>query len=116
MKGWLLDTNVISELSRPKPKSSVTLFTEGQPLEQLFVSTVTFAEIRYGISLVSDSNRQANLQDWLHRTRSRFADGVLQVTEDIMLGASPSPPRDAGVRGLIPSPTFSLPQQPSSTA
>ena len=53
MSGWLLDTNVISELRRPRPSARVRSFIAGQRLDDLFVSTVTFAEIRYGIETVS---------------------------------------------------------------
>ena len=41
---FLLDTNVISELRRPRPSARVRSFIAGQRLEDLFVSTVTFAE------------------------------------------------------------------------
>jgi toxin FitB len=44
--GWLLDTNVLSELRRPKPESKVVGFIASKPLDLLLVSTVTFAEIR----------------------------------------------------------------------
>ena len=63
MTGWLLDTNVISELRRPRPKSRVLAFVAGQPLEKLFVSVVTFAEIRFGIERVGDPNRRAELHN-----------------------------------------------------
>ena len=63
MTGWLLDTNVISELRRPRPKARVVAFVAAQPLEQLFVSAVTFAEIRFGIEMVSDPIRRAELND-----------------------------------------------------
>ena len=85
MKGWLLDTNVISELRRPRPNARVRAFVAGQPLEQLFVSTVTFAEIRYGIETVSDPIRRAELGDWLvHKVRPMFEQRALEVTEDVM--------------------------------
>ena len=46
-------------------------FVAGQPLEDLFVSTVTFAEIRYGIEAVADPIRRAEINDWLlHRVQS----------------------------------------------
>ncbi len=70
MSGWLLDTNVISELRRPRPSARVRAFVAGQPLDRLFVSSVTFAEIRFGIEAVGDSIRRAELNDWLlHRVR-----------------------------------------------
>ena len=85
MSGWLLDTNVISELRRPRPSARVRSFVAGQPLEQLFVSTVTFAEIRFGIEAVGDAIRRAELNDWLlHRVRPMFERRVLEVSEDVM--------------------------------
>lgn len=85
MTGWLLDTNVISELRRPGPSARVRAFVASQPLEALFVSTVTFAEIRYGIETVGDPIRRAELSDWLlHRVRPLFGQRVLEVSEDVM--------------------------------
>ena len=86
MSGWLLDINVISELRRPRPNARVRSFVAGQRLEDLFVSTVTFAEIRYGIETVDDPTRRAALNDWLlHRVRPMFDQRVLDVSEDVML-------------------------------
>ena len=85
MTGWLLDTNVISELRRARPNARVREFVAAQPLEQLFVSTVTFAEIRYGIERVSEPIRRAELSDWLaHRVRPMFDQRTLEVSEDVM--------------------------------
>jgi predicted nucleic acid-binding protein len=85
VSGWLLDTNVISELRRPRPSARVRNFVAGQALEDLFVSTVTFAEIRYGIETVGDPIRRAELHDWLtHKVRPMFGRRVLEVSEDVM--------------------------------
>ena len=85
MNGWLLDTNVISELRRPRPKARVLAFIAAQPLEKLFVSAVTFAEIRCGIEMLSDPIRRTELDDWLvHRVRPMFDQRVLAVSEDVM--------------------------------
>ena len=85
MTGWLLDTNVLSELRRPRPDARVRKFIAGQRLENLFVSTVTFAEIRFGIEIVSDPIRRAELTEWLtHRVRPLFDQRVLEVSEDVM--------------------------------
>jgi predicted nucleic acid-binding protein len=85
VSGWLLDTNVISELRRPRPSARVRSFIAGQRLDDLFVSTVTFAEIRYGIETVGDPVRRAELTDWLlHRVRPMFDQRVLEVSEDVM--------------------------------
>jgi hypothetical protein len=83
--GWLLDTNVISELRRSRPEPRVVAFIASRPLESLFVSAVTLAEIRFGIELVADVSRRAVLTDWLtHKVRPMFEQRVLPVTEDIM--------------------------------
>lgn len=86
MTGWLLDTNVLSELRRPKPDAKVVRFISGQPLDLLYVSVVTFAEIRFGIERVKDVSRRMELNDWLdQRLRPMFEDRVLEIDEEIML-------------------------------
>jgi toxin FitB len=84
--GWLLHTNILSELRRTKPEPKVTAFIAAQPLESLYVSTVTLAEIRFGIELLSDAARRFELNDWLSRkVRPMFEQRVLEITEDVML-------------------------------
>ncbi len=86
MIGWLLDTNVISELRRSAPEPRVVTFVTSQPLEALFLSAVTLAEIRFGIELVSDAGRRADLAEWLkHKVRPMFEQRVLPISEDVML-------------------------------
>ena len=85
MTGWLLDTNILSELRRPRPESRVVSLIASKPLDLLFVSTVTFAEIRFGIERVADAGRRAELNDWLaHKVRPMFEQRVLAVSEDVM--------------------------------
>lgn len=86
MTGWLLDTNVLSELRRSRPAPRVVAFIGALPLDQLYVSIVTFAEIRFGIELVGDAIRRGELNDWLeHKVRPMFEQRALAVTEEIML-------------------------------
>ena len=83
--GWLLDTNILSELRRPKPEKKVVAFIAAQPLERLFVSTVTLAEIRFGIELLPDINIRTELNEWLdHKVRPMFESRTLPVSEDVM--------------------------------
>jgi predicted nucleic acid-binding protein len=84
--GWLLDTNVLSELRRPKPSAKVMQFVSSQSLDLLYVSVITFAEIRFGIELVKEASRRMELNDWLdHKLRPMFEERVLEITEEIML-------------------------------
>ena len=86
MTDWLLDTNVLSEMRRPRPDAKVVQFVSGQALDHLYVSAVTFAEIRFGIELLEDASRRMELNDWLeNKLRPMFEDRVLAITEDIML-------------------------------
>jgi predicted nucleic acid-binding protein len=86
VNGWLIDTNVLSELHRPKPHVSVLRFLSSQPNNLLHVSVVTFAEIRFGIELLKDSARRMELYEWLDNDlRPRFENRVLEINEDIML-------------------------------
>ena len=84
MTGWLLDTNVLSELRRPRPETKVVTFVAAQPLDLLYVSDVTLAEIRFGIELVSEASKRADLSDWLtNKLRPMFDQRILPVSEDI---------------------------------
>ena len=84
MTGWLLDTNVLSELRRPRPETKVVTFVAPQPLDLLYVSDVTLAEIRFGIELVSEASKRAELSDWLtNKLRPMFDQRILPVSEDI---------------------------------
>ncbi|MSO76295.1 MAG: type II toxin-antitoxin system VapC family toxin [Alphaproteobacteria bacterium] len=86
MTGWLLDTNVLSELRRPSPNRKVVAFVAGEPLDRLYVSAVTFAEIRFGIELVTDPARRSDITLWLdNKLRAMFDGRILDITEDILL-------------------------------
>ncbi|MGJ0504088.1 MAG: type II toxin-antitoxin system VapC family toxin [Methylocystis sp.] len=86
MSGWLLDTNVLSELRRPRPNQNVVDFVASKPLDRIYISAVTFAEIRFGIEILPDPLRRAELHDWLTlRVRPLFSQRTLPVSEDVML-------------------------------
>jgi toxin FitB len=84
--GLLLDTNILSELRRPKPEPKVLAFIASQPLERLYISVVTLAEIRFGIRAYPRLDTAKQLNDWLtHKVRPMFDRRVLPVSEDVML-------------------------------
>lgn len=57
----LLDTNVVSELMRPKPSRRVARWVSRQPAAELFTTTVTYAEILYGLALLPEGKRRRAL-------------------------------------------------------
>jgi len=83
---WLLDTNILSEIRRLKPEPRVLTFISDRPLEHLYISAVTLAELRFGIELLSEgSSRRDELNHWLTNTiRPMFDQRVLPITEEIM--------------------------------
>ena len=86
MKRWLLDTNVISELRRPKCDPPVKEWADAQPPETLYLSRVTLAEIRFGIERVADAAFRGTLQAWLDDTlRPWFAKRILDIDEDVLV-------------------------------
>lgn len=83
---WLFDTNVLSELRKPRPEARVLAFVSSLPLDEIYISSVTLAELRFGIDQVSDPVKRLDLSNWLaNDIRLMFNQRVLQVTEDILL-------------------------------
>ncbi len=74
----LLDTNVVSEPLRQAPAARVIAWMDTQPLETLFLSAITVAELRAGIALLPAGKRRADLQDGLEkRVLPLFAGRIL---------------------------------------
>lgn len=57
----LLDTNILSELVRLTPEVAVEQWLADQPVTSVFISTITEAELRYGVALVSSGNQRSAL-------------------------------------------------------
>jgi predicted nucleic acid-binding protein len=58
----VLDTNVLSEAWRPKPSAKVLGWMRSQPATGLFTTTITEAELYYGIALLPDGRRRRTLE------------------------------------------------------
>ncbi len=84
MTGFLLDTNVPSELTRPKSEPRVEKWLDDADDARLFFSVVSLGEIFKGITILPDSERRRELQQWLDETLRPWFDGrILPVTEHI---------------------------------
>lgn len=66
--GFLLDTNVISELRRKRPEPRVLQWFERVDDQQLYLSVLTIGEIRRGIARLTDPLQQSQLTVWLEGT------------------------------------------------
>jgi predicted nucleic acid-binding protein len=84
MNGFLLDTNVISELIKPRPAASVAAWVDSNNEELFFLSVLTLGEIRKGIAALPGTARRAALDAWLENAlRPRFAGRILPVDEAV---------------------------------
>jgi predicted nucleic acid-binding protein len=63
----LLDTNVVSEPLRAVPDARVIAWIDAQPLETLFLSAITVAELRAGVALLPAGKRRTGLQQSLEK-------------------------------------------------
>jgi toxin FitB len=63
---FLLDTNVVSEWTKPRPNAGVVAWLAEVDEDRVFLSVITLAELRHGIQRLADSNRRRRLEGWLH--------------------------------------------------
>lgn len=63
----LLDTNVISEPLRVTPELRVIDWIDAQPLETLYLSAMTVAELRAGVALLPEGKRCHSLHEYLEK-------------------------------------------------
>lgn len=73
----LLDTNVVSEAMKPEPNSSVRDWLDAQAAETLFLSSVTIAELMFGIGALPKGKRKDRLAAALEGMLELFADRIL---------------------------------------
>jgi len=83
---FLLDTNVVSELVRPHPNRGLVEWLAGRDEDQVFLSVVTLAELRYGIARLPVGRRRRRLQEWLGgELLQRFDGRIVPVNDDVAL-------------------------------
>jgi predicted nucleic acid-binding protein len=80
----LLDTNVLSEPTRPRPETRVLEWLEAVDEDRLFISVVSIAEIRRGVALLPHGLRRDRLAEWSSRDLpDRFAGRVLAIDLEV---------------------------------
>ena len=84
MIGFLLDTNVPSELTRPRSDPQVETWLEAADDDQLFLSVISLGEMLRGVTTLPESRRRQQLQQWIDdMLRPWFDNRILPVTEGI---------------------------------
>jgi hypothetical protein len=84
---FLLDTNVLAELRKPRPHPAVAAWYDGVADEELFLSVLAVGEIQQGVARLrrKDPRRAAGYEAWLGKLRREFADRVLPVSQEVAL-------------------------------
>jgi hypothetical protein len=65
---FLLDTNLVSEITQVRRDSGVELWLSSTPPEAMHISAITLTELRFGIDRLADGRRRDSLLRWISRT------------------------------------------------
>lgn len=77
---FLLDTNVVSEWVKPRPNTGLTEWLSHVEEDDVFLSVVTFAELRFGVERLAAGGRRKRLDEWLRiELPVRFEQRILLV-------------------------------------
>jgi predicted nucleic acid-binding protein len=84
MSGFLLETNIPSELIRARPDPRVGSWVYAQDEQSLYLSAVSIGELRRGFVILPSSKRRAELEQWFENDLvPRFRGRILPVTHSI---------------------------------
>jgi toxin FitB len=79
MSGYLLDTNLVSELVRVRPEPRVAAWIDAADESLLYLSVLTLGEIRQGLAEMPQGKRRTQLETWFAGLRARFAGRTLPI-------------------------------------
>lgn len=84
MSGFLLDTNCVSELIRPRPDRRVMEWTDAANEASLYLSVLTLGEIRKGLATLPQGTRRTRLESWLEvDLKARFHGRILPIDDAV---------------------------------
>jgi len=83
---YLLDTCVLSELTKKEPQTSVINWVDSVREQSCFISVLTVGEIQKGISKLPESPKKQELQNWLNcDLQQRFEGRILELNVEILI-------------------------------
>jgi predicted nucleic acid-binding protein len=83
--GFLLDTNVVSEIRKKKPHPSVSRWFSSVPESELFLSVLVIGEIRQGVDRLArrDAAQAEAFESWLAQLVAVYEDRIVPITTDV---------------------------------
>jgi predicted nucleic acid-binding protein len=77
---FLLDTNVVSESTKPRPNPGVVAWLAAVDEDDVFLSVITLTELRYGVERLAQGRRRKQLDRWLQQDLPlRFEGRILPI-------------------------------------
>ncbi len=84
MSGFLLDTNIPSELTKPMPEPRVSAWVDAQDNASLYLSVVSVGELRRGFTVLPQGKRRTQLEQWFEQhLLPLFAGRILPITQSV---------------------------------
>jgi predicted nucleic acid-binding protein len=81
---FLLDTNTVSEWVKPRPNIGLMSWMESADEDRIFLSVISFAELRYGVERMAQGSRRTRLEQWLRdELPLRFENRILPVDTQV---------------------------------
>ena len=84
---YLLDTNVVSEWMKPEPVASVTVWLNTIKAEDLYLSVISFAELRRGVERLAVGERRRRLDRWVREELPAWFEGRVPLVTREVAGA-----------------------------
>jgi toxin FitB len=81
---FLLDTSTVSEWVKPRPNFGLMSWMESADEDRIFISVISFAELRYGVERMAEGSRRSRLEHWLRdELPLRFENRILPVDTQV---------------------------------
>ena len=84
MRGWLLDTNVVSEPGRKRPDARVMNWLNRLPAERTFISVLTLGEMDKGVELLPPGPRRSQVTAYRDQAEADYAGRILAIDNEIV--------------------------------
>ena len=81
MATYLLDTNVLSEMTRPRPDAKVVEFFAQE--SDLWLSAISFDEFRFGAEIARDTAKRMKLDIWIAELADQFKSRCITVDRQV---------------------------------
>jgi predicted nucleic acid-binding protein len=80
MTGYLLDTNVVSEMTKSEPDPSLRQNLSALSGDQLWISVLTFGELNKGVSLLPLGRRRIEFEQFFRALAEEYSDRILEIS------------------------------------